>query len=376
MVRKYQIKEVTQDWLSKPGTIIYVEKEYDELVNDYLEKHLTHLQELCQQQGLVFLYIPRFYSSLPKSMLKYFTGKEVSYSTKIHTYDILNSILSQIELSQIEEPSFIFTGTSQHECTAFSIGHDTSILGKVFTSRKEKHIETSIHQILTDARSVYGELLPEMPKVLNSYADESEREYFRGPDTGTRFRISDYFNKILDEDLTNEEVDQEDEDFNSDACQQAQKLVARLLDKGYSKETIWALLSPMKELSPIKITRDLRITLPAYQMEIELPPVQKAVYLLFLKHPEGIHFKDMPDYQEELYLIYRKVAVRGEKQKHLATIADLSNPLSNSMNEKCSIIKRRVLALLDDELAQHYYISGEKGEIKQINIRPNMIVWE
>jgi hypothetical protein len=46
------------------------------------------------------------------------------------------------------------------------------------------------------------------------------------------------------------------------------------------------------------------------------------------------------------------------------------------MNEKCSIIKKRVTALLDDELARHYYISGGKGEIKKINISPTMIVWE
>jgi hypothetical protein len=49
-------------------------------------------------------------------------------------------------------------------------------------------------------------------------------------------------------------------------------------------------------------------------------------------------------------------------QKHFKTILNLVNPLSNSINEKCNYIKKRVLAILDDSLAKHYYISGGKGE--------------
>ena len=44
------------------------------------------------------------------------------------------------------------------------------------------------------------------------------------------------------------------------------------------------------------------------------------------------------------------------------------------MNEKCSIIKKRELDVLDDSLAKHYYISGDKGEVKRIDINPGMIV--
>lgn len=46
------------------------------------------------------------------------------------------------------------------------------------------------------------------------------------------------------------------------------------------------------------------------------------------------------------------------------------------MNEKCSILKKYMTNLLDDSLAKHYYISGSKGELKRIDIKPEMIVWE
>jgi hypothetical protein len=39
-------------------------------------------------------------------------------------------------------------------------------------------------------------------------------------------------------------------------------------------------------------------------MEIKMEPLTKAVYLLFLNHPEGILFKHLPDYRQELANIY------------------------------------------------------------------------
>lgn len=391
MIRKYSIKEVTTDWLLKPGTLVYIEREYDELVNRYIKEHLGEIQKTCRKHRLVFLYIPQFYASLPHVMIRYFTGKEATYSNHIRTNEILSSVLTRKEFSQIKEPSILFTGSGEEECVTYAIGKDNSFLGSFLESRQIKYIDKSIHQILSDIRTVYGsnnyyrfdtgggqlftdescattdndlkfalkrkEALPE--PTIDTVSSETH-------DSGVRFRVTIPEDNELDE----------DEDFDSDACIQAQQFVARLLIKGYSYETIWSLLAPMKELSPIKVTRDLRILLTAYNQEIELPPVQKAVYLLFLKHPEGINFKDMPDHQEELFHLYRKVAVRGVREKHLATIADLVNPFNNSLNEKCSIIKKRILSLLDDDLAQHYYISGGKGEIKKIDIKPSMIEWE
>ena len=409
MIRKYSIKEVTTDWLLMPGTLVYIEKEYDELVNRYINEHLGEIQKTCRKHRLVFLYIPQFYASLPHVMFRYFTGKEVPYSNSIRTNDILSSILTRKEFSQIQEPSILFTGSGEEECVTYAIGKDNSFWGKFFTSKRESYIKNSIGQILSDINTVYDNVKREHyynPDTITGgrqlFTDEPhetadfrlkfalkgkpkpsrefviEEESCKESSIDTRFRIS----KMKEDDGpdadrgTKHDVKEEDDIILSDACIQAKLFVAQLIRKGYSYETIWSLLAPMKKLSPIKITSDLRILLTSYNLEIELPPIQKAVYLLFLKHPEGINFKDMPDHQEELFQLYRKVAVRGVREKHLATIADLVNPFNNSMNEKCSIIKKRILALLDDDLAQHYYISGGKGETKKIDINPSMIEWE
>ena len=42
-------------------------------------------------------------------------------------------------------------------------------------------------------------------------------------------------------------------------------------------------------------------------MEITMEPLIKAVFLLFLKHPEGIMFKELPEYRRELAEIYGRI---------------------------------------------------------------------
>jgi hypothetical protein len=212
----------------------------------------------------------------------------------------------------------------------------------------------------------WGDISKRVSKCIDTVLDEEE-------ETHTRFRIQPKRPIPESAFCFDEEIE---EIKNSDVFNAAQKMVRQLLDKGYSQEVIWALFAPIQELSPIRITQDYRIFLTLYKKEIVLTPLLKAVYLFFLKHPEGVYFKNLPSYHAELLQLYRKFAIRGTAEKHVSTITDLVNPLGNSMNEKCSIIKKYITNLLDDSLAKHYYISGGKGELKRIAINPEMIIWE
>ena len=107
-----------------------------------------------------------------------------------------------------------------------------------------------------------------------------------------------------------------------------------------------------------------------------MEPLVKAVYLLFLNHPEGILFKHLPDYREELAHIYNKVKPFGLTDRALHSIEDVTNPLLNSINEKCARIRGAFVGQFDDHLARHYYIDGLRGEAKKISLPRNLIVWE
>lgn len=401
MSKKYFIDGITQDWLSKPGMVVFVEPRYDEAINGYIANNHEYIQKLCKKRGLFFLYMPAFFSLFSSDRLKYFTGVENSFG-EWSTFMTLFSTLPEGSFEQIVAPSLMFTGADNGSCSAYTIDCGDGV------ADKERCIAKSIEQIIVE--NTGGEKRERKRGLFCRYVDRIQAVLFDGDDdfsTGkkleqgclfeegekeeeynsARFRVSELFTQDGDDEIRLKKrrpssLEKEDrtevleEDFDSDACQAAQEFIAGLIGKGYSQETIWGLLVPLKELSKIVVTRDWRILLPHYGMEIELPPVQKAVYLLFLRHPEGIYFKDMPDYEEELYRIYRRIAIRGDMKKHESTIAELTNPLGNSLNEKCSIIKKRITALLDEGLARYYYISGSKGEVKRINIKPELICWE
>ena len=113
------------------------------------------------------------------------------------------------------------------------------------------------------------------------------------------------------------------------------------------------------KLSRLVITDDYRFILADYNnTEVELQPVHKAVYLLFLNHPEGIEFKQLAEYREELLSLYMKTARWMDKEKIVESVDKLVDPLDNAINEKCSRIKKVFLDLMDEYRASYYIISG------------------
>ena len=111
-------------------------------------------------------------------------------------------------------------------------------------------------------------------------------------------------------------------------------------------------------LSRLVITEDYRFILEDYHKEVELQPVHKAVYLLFLAHPEGIEFKRLADYREELTRYYMATAKIMDKEKVMESVDHLIDPLDNAINEKCSRIKKVFLGLMDEYTASYYIISS------------------
>lgn len=111
-------------------------------------------------------------------------------------------------------------------------------------------------------------------------------------------------------------------------------------------------------------------------MVIKMEPLVKAVYLLFLKHPEGIMFKSLPDFRSELAQIYAELRPVGLTDKALQSIEDVTNPLLNSINEKCARIRGAFVGQFDDYMARHYYIDGLRGEVKKIAMPRELVIWE
>ena len=153
-----------------------------------------------------------------------------------------------------------------------------------------------------------------------------------------------------------------------EVAQEVRKLVGELQTEGRYDLLLKAIGVPLLEelrieaakgrLSRLVITEDYRFILEDYHKEVELQPVHKAVYLLFLAHPEGIEFKRLADYREELTRYYMATAKIMDKEKVIESVDHLINPLDNAINEKCSRIKKVFLELMDEYTASYYIISS------------------
>ena len=150
----------------------------------------------------------------------------------------------------------------------------------------------------------------------------------------------------------------------------------RLKEYGMSEKEILSSLHTDQQLPQLIITRNYRIFLGDEHREVHLEPLVKSVYLLFLKHPEGIIFKDLPDYRKELALIYNKVRPWGLTDRALKSIEDVTNPMLNSINEKCARIRRTFVSMLDSSVAEQYYIKGARGKAKKITLSRELVAWE
>ena len=130
------------------------------------------------------------------------------------------------------------------------------------------------------------------------------------------------------------------------------------------------------KLSRLTIAKDCTLTLSDYQQEVKMEPIVKAIYLLFLNHPEGIAFKYLSDYRKELADIYQKIKPFGLNERAIRSIEDVTNPLLNSINEKCSRIRAAFLPVVDSTLLEQYIIVGKSGEVKKITLPRDLVVWK
>lgn len=141
-------------------------------------------------------------------------------------------------------------------------------------------------------------------------------------------------------------------------------------------------------LSPLLITRDFRFILTSMDnREVELQPVHKAVYLLFLAHPDGIEFKRLSEFRDELAGYYRAITHNMDIEKIEESVSRLVDPLDNAINEKCSRIKNVFCKIMDEYTASYYvisshtkrHISGTKRiwyeRLKVINLPRNLVVF-
>jgi hypothetical protein len=171
------------------------------------------------------------------------------------------------------------------------------------------------------------------------------------------------------------------------AMEQLRQQVFRLLDLGMTESEILASVGKCmpSEVYKLVISSDYKIRESRFHRignknyqsyrEIKMAPLDKAVYILFLRHPEGINFSYLPDYREELMEIYKKLMNYRTTAAMLRSVEDVTDPTKNSINEKCARIRRAFVEAFGSYKAEPYCISGLRGEAKRITLDRKYVDW-
>ena len=338
-----------------PKELIYVASEEDKALTDLFETKPEVFEGWGQMIGFHIVYLPLLMKRLSDKRVLQYRAPYLSEAELANT-----TIGNDFLLQYLEHPGE--RGRIKHgfirteDIHRGSDGKDKAI-NRFYplSSNSPEPIADQLHRIgkqISEEKSQQGRLLLEKSD-RNDSGDSSEN----GAD--------DHFNSQIGEENI------------SDLIDEVRERIAKLRQRGVAQYILEQLIHPDDRLSRLVITKDYRILLPDYNnMEIKMEPLVKSVYLLFLKHPEGIMFKCLPDYREELAQIYNRIRPYGLTERALQSIEDVTNPLLNSINEKCARIRGAFVGQFDDHMARHYYIDGLRGETKRIDLPRDMVVWE
>ena len=186
----------------------------------------------------------------------------------------------------------------------------------------------------------------------------------------TKQTMEDAIKKMMKEEL--------EQFYCSILLDEVKEKVRKLRAFGVEEAEIVAMMNDEDELFPqLVVTEDYKIVLAdGVNTEVRMEPLVKAVYLLFLSHPEGIVLKCLPDYKKELTQLYLLLRPYGMTDRVMQSIEDVTNPMLNSINEKCARIRKAFAGLLPKSVARYYAISGNRGEAKRIELVRTNVVWK
>lgn len=328
--------------------VIYIENEYDHVVNEFIISHYDELQQRFRKKNFNFVYTPKL------------SNASVS-SEDIHYMFPYLSNNAAIKIDNIDVESF-----KQHV-------KDGLIAGPAMIHYLDEDC---------DSESYRFSYRPLVPNSTVSLADQF-KWYIENVSnaSGEHYRvIPPQGDEIADACFNDGDVDShnaytylfDDEDFN--IVNEIKDRIHILRKKGYQLGMLRKLVEEKPTLSRLVVDKDFRILLPDYNnTEITMPPLPKAVFLLFIKHPEGIAFKQLSDYYPELLDIYKQVSNRVVEKNILNSIRDITDPTKNSINEKCTRIREAFLSKFDYAYAHNYYITGKRGEPKKITLPRELI---
>lgn len=369
--------------------VLFINQSGSTLLDKFFENHLQQVNDLFAKHEKKFVFLPAVFKD--NNIVELVRYNLPMVSPPEAYIKLMRSPLSQI-YGLFQRRSCTWAYRIQVKNAPFSLKDDpdsektpSPFTGLVFANTRVNNIlpNTTLYNFtpLVDGAdediwcqlSEWEELFFPTPKQLTRDDFETDEEYNNWKWSHTPIPPIKA-NSIMSY------GDTADDQFPIEAYQLSQEVrerVEKLRLMGVNELIIKGLFYDQPTLSRMVITRDWRILLPDYQnREIVMTPLVKAVYILFLNHPEGILFKEIGNWKWELLELYERVSGREADNEMRASVAAICNPLNNSINEKCSRIREAFLREFTDTIACNYYITGDRATPKGIRLERNLLRFE
>jgi hypothetical protein len=354
-----------QENILSPYEIIYIESQFHPHVNKYIVDNFDELKHFFDGNGKDFVYLPTKKEKLKQLILYNYPEieqKELNDSTiNLYIQDIYNHLYKFVENNNNQEVFCgLVTDNRRYGDTLYLTYYPLP-----YEYENEIELSTSFKKSIRKRVDKNSSLsVNEFPQYSigdsgTEIEDDPWEEWYYG---GSGYWADEYFPRE-----------------SKQLIKEVWEKIDQLKEMGINHIILQKLLSldAPRKLSRIIITTEFQIFLPDYNnIEITMSPLPKAVFILFLKHPEGILFKKLHNYKSELKEIYQQISSREDMIKSKRSISDLTDPTKNSINEKCSRIREAFVQHFDDDIAKYYYITGERSMPKKILIDRSLVEWQ
>lgn len=374
--------------------VIYFEKEYDSHLNKYISENYDQLKFLFKGVGLNFIYPPLVTGKIEEvdKVLDYYLP-QLAYNdvSGLSKTNYLAFALSQ-ELGNIFKDNFNDEESDKNPYNYKDIiellGYKGSLnsgfilfkpvdcvvgIPDYYNSKETVDVNLFFEEFIT---TVYHLNKPiefsdfsislESEETLFEYSNKSIEKFNISPEP------LEYFSEILDEEAI--EIIKGMEAYLSELKDSGQLLVLvpilkKLLDKEAQK-------LDLKSISRIEINAQNQISLPYFKKEVVLSHLTKSIYLLFLKHPQGIELKELGNYKKELVSIYSSVSNQLDYDKMVKSVDDVINLETKAIYTHLSRIKSAFYKIMDASYAKNYIVSGNGTEKRRVLFNTNAIDWK
>ena len=367
-----------------PSQILYVEGDYNEALNQFIQYYYELILDECKKIKFNFIYLPKIYEGLgDQSTWKHFASYFYpSMRSKIKSLSVgdLRPYVSNLSLSLHSKIRQYFD----------SLGYRDEIRPGLLRLVNESETEGYTFEYfifdLSEQIDYSTQLKNYLTRIYPSFKDDSSTDLVANmfEDKGISFFPPSDISRLYKISISNEERKINIRKLIQDLMNEIESLgllndIIRTSIDELSKKIGLNLDNNLK-ISHLIMDSDYKITLSDYgSIKIKLTPLAKSLYVLFLRHEEGIFLSHLSDYMPELLVIYEIFSGlyhinQQDREKMLNRIDRLCSSLDNSVHEKISAIRKAFTKVMAEVEAEHYIITGKRGEIHTIKLDRNRVV--